>query len=369
MNKELKRVLHVIPSTGFGGITSMVMNLYRALDKERVQFDFASFNRGHLHDDILSMGGRVFYFDYMKKQGIFRYMHALKKLIHEQGPYHAIHVHNGYKGGFALLAARMAGIDTRICHIHTSNVEERWQKAILPLLKSVSIGQATELIACGQDAGTFMYGERSFSILMNAIQPEQYANRSPWEREQLRRELNIPSDCLVIGHVGRLSPVKNHHFMLEIAEQLKNHHTNVPFRFVFVGDGPLHSELEETIHKKGLEKYVFMIGSREDIPALMNVFDLYLLPSHFEGLPVTLLEAQAAAIPCLVSTGVTRESDIGAEMVTFMDLSAGAQAWAYELLNCIDRGQGNQQEAGAKLTERGYDVNSSLTRLLQIYNV
>ncbi|WP_195576630.1 glycosyltransferase [Paenibacillus sp. 1001270B_150601_E10] len=369
MNTLPARILQVIPSTGYGGISSMLMNLYRALPTEQVQFDFAAFNRGPLHNEIEARGGRVFYFEYMKKQGLLRYMKALKRLIHDHGPYQAIHVHNGYKGGFALLAARMAGIPTRVCHIHTSNVEEKWQRSIMPLLRAVSVANATKRLACGEEAGRFMYGQRDFEVLTNAIQTSAYQAGTLQDRYRIRKEWGIPKDCFVIGHIGRLSAVKNHAFMLDIAEELRRRIDGAAYRMVCIGEGPLREELEREIRERKLQSHILLVGTRADIPSCLNAVDMYLFPSLFEGLPVSLLEAQAAALPCLVSSGVPRESDIEAGLVRFMDLKEGPAAWSEAIVERSRMGLGDTLLAGKKLEERGYDVAQNVKRLTHIYNL
>ncbi|MCG7406101.1 glycosyltransferase family 1 protein [Paenibacillus sp. ACRRX] len=369
MNSLPKRVLQVIPSTGYGGISSMLMNIYRCVDRDTLQFDFAAFNQGPLHDEIADMGGRIFYFDYIKKQGIFSYMRAFKNLIQEHGPYQAVHVHNGYKGGFALMAARQAGIDIRVCHIHTSNVEQAWQRAIVPLLKTAAIINATDLLACGQEAGSFMYGRRPFDVLTNAINSSSYAFRTQSDRSRMRKELGIPTDCLVIGHVGRLSEVKNHFFMIDIADWLKRQHPELCFWFVFTGDGPLKYDLEQAIISKGLDQHFIFTGLRSDIPELLQAFDVYLFPSLFEGLPVSLLEAQASGLPCLVSAGVPNEADIGAGLVRFMDLAEGSANWAAALLEWSARGRGEPHESELRLIDKGYSIQENVRKLLHIYQL
>ncbi len=365
--KKTARILQIVPSTGFGGISSMLMNLYRNVDRTKVQFDFAAFNRGPLHEEICSLGGRVFYFDYIKKQGALKYVASLRGLINKNGPYTAIHVHNGYKGGFALLAGRLAGIDTRVCHIHTSNVEQTWQKPLVPILKSFATYNATKLIACGQEAGKFMYGKRDFEVLTNAINTSSFSKVNPKDVQVIRKELGIPDQSIVIGHIGRFSDVKNHDFMVEIAEKLVG--MNTDFRMIFVGDGPLKKDIEQKAHEKGLRRNIIFTGLRSDIPELVNLFDLYLFPSLFEGLPVSLLEAQAAALPCLVSTGVPKESDIGSGLIKFMDLSTGSEKWAEDLLIQVNKGKGAKEVVHKKLVDAGYDIGDNTHRLMEIYGI
>jgi glycosyltransferase EpsF len=367
MNTKPMKVLQIVPSTGYGGISSMIMNLYRNIDKSRVQFDFAAFNRGDLHDEICDNGGSIFYFDYIKKQGPISYINKLTRLMKDNGPYSAVHVHNGYKGGFALLAARMQGIPIRVSHIHTSNVEQRWQKIFLPLLKKLSVLNSTNFLACGQEAGIFMYGNKGFEVLTNAIDVNRFIHPNEKKIQELRKELKISIDSTIIGHVGRFSEVKNHKHLINIAERLKK--LDIDFKMIFIGDGPLKEEIQQTIKDKGLSNNIILAGLRSEIPELMSIFDVYIFPSLFEGLPVSLLEAQASGLPCLVSTGVPRESDVGAGLIKFMDLDNQIKEWVEELLILSAQKRGSQELSTKQLLNNGYDIQNNIKRLMEIYQV
>ena len=196
-----------------------------------------------------------------------------------------------------------------------SNVEQSWQKIFIPILNKFAIENATDLVACGQDAGIFMFGNRNFQVLANSVDTSKFVNLGMSDRLKVRNELDIDSKPYVIGHVGRFSKVKNHKFMVDILIILKN--MNVNYKMIFVGDGPLLDEIKSLVEVNELENYVCFTGLRADIPQVMNTFDVYLFPSQFEGLPVSLLEAQLNAIPCLVSSGVSKESDMGTGMHYF----------------------------------------------------
>ncbi|MEP9406903.1 glycosyltransferase family 1 protein [Peribacillus frigoritolerans] len=367
MSTKPIKVLQIIPSTGYGGISSMLMNLYRNIDKNKVQFDFAAFNRGQLHDEICANGGRVFYFDYIKKQGPIAYIKKIRQLIKDNGPYSAVHVHSGFKSGFGLLASRLQGIPIRVCHIHTSNTEQSWQKPLLPILKKISLVNSTKLIACGQEAGYFMYGKKDFEILTNAINVNSFTYTNPIDIDKIKMDFKIQKGCMVIGHVGRFVQVKNHNFMINIAEKLKK--MDINFKMVFIGDGPLKMDVQHLIERKGLSENIILAGVRSDIPEVMGVFDVFLFPSLFEGLPVSLLEAQASGLPCIVSTGVPKESDVGAGLVKFLEIDNGVDNWVNQIIYEVSKGRGDKKSAGSKLLENGYDIQDNIQRLMEIYNV
>lgn len=344
----------------------MVMNLYRKVDTNKVQFDFITFNDGPLKEEILNKGGKIFKIPYIKSDGPFTHVNRVFKVCKENGPYKAIHVHHGYKSGFSLFAARLAGIKQRICHIHTSDVEQKWQRKYLVFLKNLSIINATKLVACGDDAGSFLFGNRSYEILTNAIDIEKYTNLSQYDSINYKRLFQINSD-LVIGHVGRFSEVKNHSFIIEVAESLCRITDN--FKIVLVGDGPLKREIEGKIKERGLSDKFVLTGLRSDIPELMNMFNVLIFPSHFEGVPVSLLEAQVSDVPCVVSSGISKETDINNGSITFLDLSKGPDTWADCLIKMSKHQKEGKPKAAEALSAKGYSLKDNITRLMKMYDV
>nr|WP_272917288.1 glycosyltransferase family 1 protein [Halobacillus litoralis] len=358
--------MHVIPTTSYGGISSMVMNLYRKIDTKKVQFDFVTFNDGPLKEEIINRGGNVFEIPYIKNDGPYTHIKRVFNICKKNGPYEAIHVHHGYKSGFSLLSARMAGIKRRICHIHTSDVEQNWQKKYLYFLKTLSIINATKLVACGNEAGTFLFGKRSFELVTNAIDIEKYVKLSQSQAIKYKRTLQINSD-LIIGHVGRFSDVKNHSFIIDVAESLCRRTNN--FKIVLVGDGPLKPEIERKIKEKGLSDKFLLTGLRPDIPELMNMFNIFVFPSHFEGVPVSLLEAQVSDVPCVVSSGVSREVDIDNGSITFLNLTEGPNVWADYIIEKSKHPKNGKIKAAEALSAKGYSLNDNIAKLMEMYNV
>ncbi|MEI8140749.1 MAG: glycosyltransferase [bacterium] len=367
MSDKVKRVLQVVPSMGFGGISTMLMSIYRNLDTSRVQFDFVAFIEGEYSAEVTNRGGKVFYFKLMKKQGLPAYMSSLRAVIAQHGPYEAIHAHRAYHDGFTLWAAHQAGINRRIAHIHTSNLEMKSRRILLPFLNWLLLRNATIRLACSHDAGVFSYGRHQFEVLSNAIDAERYRIAATRDRSLLRHELGAGKDMLVIGHVGRFSPVKNHDFALEVASRL--HADGVKFKLVLAGDGPLRSEMEQKASKLSLDSCVAFLGLRSDIPDVMHALDVLILPSHFEGLPLTVLEAQAMGTPCLMSVGVPRAADIGIGLAHFMDLKDGAVAWAIKLKEISGNGKRDSIVALQALSGAGYDLQKNIKRLLDLYGI
>lgn len=365
MSEYPVRVLHIIPTTAIGGISTFITNLYRQIDRTKVQFDFVAFNKGILHDEILSLGGRVFYFDLIKKQGPFSYMKKLRQIIDQYGPYIAIHSHQGYKAGFSLYAAKLQGIDKRICHIHAIKPEIKWHNIILSPLKLFAIRNATRLIACSKAAGSFMYGRREFEIIPNSIDVNKFLDQSENDKMKFRHELNISDETLVVGHVGRFSIVKNHTFMISIAEELRK--LKVNFCMVLVGEGPLRQEIENQVIDKKLEKNIIFLNQRNDINRVMNSIDVFICPSFFESFSIVLLEAQASGTPCIASTGVPNEVDIGVDLLKFIELEKGAEEWAKMILLQSRMKKIDKKKVREALISYHFDTISNTNILLELY--
>jgi glycosyltransferase EpsF len=367
MKADPKRVLHIIPTTALGGTSVFVMNLYRKIDRSKLQFDFISFNKGCLDEEITSLGGRVFYFEWMKKKGLFGYFQAVKKIIKENGPYIAVHSHQGYKAGISLLAAKSQRIENRICHIHAINAEVKWHRYIMFILRFISIHYATKLLACSKTAGEFLYKKRKFTVIPNAIDNNPYFSVDDNTKYKVKSELSIPYHKLVIGHVGRFAGVKNHIFLLDIAEKLKSQ--NLDFIFLLVGVGPLFEKIETEVINKNLGSHFLLLKQRKDIPRIMSALDIFICPSFFESFSIVLLEAQAAGVPCLASTGIPDSVDLKLGLVKFLDLELGAEAWTKQLLLMKNIEKIEKKLVKEALIRNNFDTNSNTNIMLKIYNL
>jgi len=364
MNEKKIKVMQVVPSMGYGGISSMIMNLYRNIDKTKIHMDFVAFKYGHNEIEVLANGGKVFYFDLIKEQGPLAYISKLKKVIQQNGPYEAIHMHRSYKDCFTSIAARSMKIKNRIIHSHTSDFEVKWHKLIFPFLKLLMIQNSTQFLACSKLAGEFAFKGKKYEIFTNAIDTNEYINLSLFDKNDIRHEFMCNVDELLIGHVGRFSPVKNHEFILNVALQLKKKGIN--FRLVLVGDGILFDNIKNKVKEIGLENEIFFTGSRNDIPRLMSAFNVLIFPSHFEGLPLTILEAQAAGIPCLVSDGVDKAVDIGVNAIEFLALSQGSELWAKKLIEVAHKKFDiNYNIMALKIC--GYDIELNTEKIVKYY--
>lgn len=316
------RVLQVVTYMGRGGLETMLMNYYRHMDRKKVQFDFLVHRdfEADYDAEILALGGKIWRLPRLNPLSP-DYRRQLSRFFRDHPEYRIVHSHLDCMAGVPLDAARKNGVPVRIAHAHNSS-QTRDLKYLLKLWYKQGIRrQATHLFACGRSAGEWMFCTEDFQILNNAVDASRYA----FDRElraQVRQELGIEPAARVIGHVGRFSPQKNHSFLLDLFAKLPPNHI-----LLLVGDGELRNSSEVRAMELGIRDRVIFAGVRSDVERLLQAMDVFVFPSVFEGLPVSVIEAQAAGLPCLISDKVPIECKI-TDLVRQVPLDAGAEAWA-----------------------------------------
>ena len=359
------RVLHIVGQMDRAGAETMLMNLYRHIDRTQIQFDFIKFTtrKGDYDDEIQALGGRIF--PILAKNPIER-MFKLTSFLKQHSEYRIVHAHMLLGNAFHLLAAKMAGIQHRISHSHnTSNgkfgiLAYFYEKISIYLNKSLS----TEKIACGKEAAEYLFGttERVW-LLNNAIDLKLYRQIGK-KNQKYWQSLNQTIHELKIIQVGRLCEVKNHRFSLEIARKLKEQ--DISFTFLIIGQGPLENSIHKMIHDYSLDKNVYLLGVRDDIPNLMAGADVMLMPSLHEGFPVVLVESQAIGLRSIISSKISKEVDLGVNLIDFKDLN-NIDGWieAFKYINPVSNQFGSDVEVLAK---RGFDIKQKSVELLALYN-
>ncbi|WP_082238748.1 glycosyltransferase [Niameybacter massiliensis] len=365
------RVLHGVGKMNCGGAETMLMNLYRHMDREQIQFDFLvhSKGEGYYDKEILELGGRIYYMPSQGSIGPIKYIKQLIHLIKEIGPFDVVHSHLDWQGGFIALAARMAGIKKIVVHAHTSKLMKYGlaYQLMLRIQKLCIAGFATDCWACSKEAAHFLFYSKPCKsrqrIIPNAIDVERYTIA---QRDMIRDALGISKETLLIGQVGSLSPFKNQMFTLQMAEQLAR--GDKDFKVIFVGQGheAYRENLMSTLVEAGLDEYVEFLGLREDIPNIMAALDVLVLPSKFEGLGIVAIEAQACGTPCLVSTGVPQEIDMGLGLVSFLSLQT-PEDWVARLNSIQVKQAIDSAVIYQAITTRNYDIKAVAQSVGSIY--
>ncbi len=340
-----------------GGITAYMLNYYRYFDRSKVQIDFVEHGGiGPFDDEIRSLGGRVFHVPTKRENLIknrFSLMHTLKN-------YKIVHSHMDGMNGYILEIAKKVGVPIRISHSHNTEhltnsklkilIHEHYRKLIPKV--------ATDLWSCSNEAGKWLYGNNEFMIVPNAIEVERYAFDHEI-RKELRRKYKC-DDSYVIGCVGRLDYQKNHIFLLDIFARAKSE-ADTSIKLVLIGDGDRRNDIEEKIRSLGLERDVIMVGNISNVNEYLNMLDIFVMPSYFEGFGIAALEAQANGLRCICSTGVPTEVNIS-DQIDFIELS-NKKRWISALINRKIRDEGSF----GKLVHSKYNIKQSAAKLQQLY--
>lgn len=368
----MKRILHIVGSMNRAGAETMVMNLYREVDRTKYQFDFIYFTpkKCDYDDEITEMGGKIYRVFPKSKNVLTRYINyylTLKKL--KDNDY--VHSHMNINNSMYLIIAYLAGIKERISHSHGTTGRSH-KKGIRRIYKNFSFGLikrfATKYVACGEAAGKYLYPkvENSKIILLpNAIDVQKFSNSRKTNRNYIRNLLKIDNDTLVLSQVGRLNKVKNHDFSIKFLKFLKEKGTK--FHFVIVGEGNLRNELEEKMKNARLEEDVTFLGVRSDVPELFSGSDAVLMPSLHEGFPVVLVESQAIGVPSLISDSISSEVDLDLGLVEFVDLKDDFSVWEEKLLKIVNQEEVKIEKILDVLTEKGFSIVGSVKKLEKIY--
>ena len=363
MQREPIRVLHMITSLNIGGSQAFVMNLYRAIDREKVQFDFViDHPEGiELKAEVEALGGKVYVFPGFRGTNVMQIKRAWNDFFKEHPEYKILHTHSRSYASLYIPIAKKCGLVT-IAHSHSTSNGKGVTAAVKRVMQYPLRYQADYLMACSGEAGRWLYGEKAckknnYIFMPNAIDTEKY-RFSAETAQAYRKKLNLEGK-FVLGHVGRFHEAKNHAFLLDVFAQIAKKRSDAVL--LLVGDGELHGEIEQKIKKLKIEKQVIMTGNRNDVAQLMQAMDIFVFPSAWEGLPVTVVEAQAAGLPCLISDRITTEVDLSM-LVKRLPINS-PELWAENILNmkCV------RCDVSSKLKQAGFDVRDTAKRLTDFY--
>lgn len=359
-HNEPIRVLQVMTNMSYGGLENLLMNYYRQIDRTKVQFDFLTHVNVHqdFQEEIAALGGKLHRLPRFNPLSP-GYRKALKDFFREHPEYRIVHSHLNCMSAVPLKAAKQCGVPVRIAHSHTSSVVRNLKMVLKYLYRPLIPRYATALFACGRKAGDWMFRGAPYTIVRNAVDAKSFRH-DPALSRRMREELGL-GNSFVVGHVGQFRTEKNHLFLIDIfAEVLKLHADS---RLVLVGKGP---NLEPAIEKAeglGIREKILFLGARPDIPELMQAMDVFVLPSLYEGLPVTMVEAQSAGLPCVISDGVPLECAL-TDSVEQISLEAAPSVWAEAILSRKGREAGDHYDI---ICAAGFDIRTNAIWLEDYY--
>ena len=353
-------IINTVP-TEKNGITNVIFNYLSATEEKNIIFDYISLNDPDkvYKEAIRRVGGTICVLKRSSKN-IFSYISSLQKFIEENG-YDIVHIHgNSHTVVLELIAAKKAGCRVRIVHAHSTKCNSLTvHKFLTPLFNHYY----THGIACGKEAGYFMFGKKPFSVMNNGIDTHKFAF-NPQNRIKNRKILGW-ENCKIIGHVGYFTALKNQSFIVDIFECLYKQNSN--YRLILIGDGPMRGEIQNKLDSKGLGKMACLTGNIDNVNEYINAIDTIVMPSLFEGLPLTLIEQQANGLPCVVADTITREADKTGNL-QFLSLKAPVEEWTLAVLH----EDGVSREARSKkaiedITAEGYNIKYQAKKLSSFY--
>ncbi len=361
----MKRLLCLLSSMNAGGAETFLMKVYRKLDRSRFQLDFCinEPEKNFYEDEILALGGRIYRIP-AKSQDFQGYRRGLQQVVAENGCQYVLRITSSAMGFMDLQLAKKAG--ARVCIARSSNSSDGGSaKALVAhrlgrLLygKYVDVKLAPSDLAAKYTFGNKAYEQGQVHILENAVDVDSLGY-CPQARSALRKELGIGENARVVGHIGRLSAQKNHDFLLDIFSRICQ--ADPAAVLLLVGKGELEPELRQKAQALGIADKVIFAGVRKDIPGCLSAMDVFLFPSLYEGMPNTIIEAQANGLRCILSDTITRQADITG-LLTYLPLSASADTWAQKALEA----EPARQDQKAAFVAAGYDIDTMVNRFTEL---
>ncbi|MGD7053946.1 glycosyltransferase family 1 protein [Sutcliffiella horikoshii] len=365
MNEPI-RVLHVVGNLNFGGVQMMLLNYYRNIDRNKVQFDFLVYGSkvGFFEKEIENLGGRILRVTSMK-DNLILYNKEIKILFKKE-KYSIIHIHHNYANIYAAIQAKRVKTKCIISHSHAAHVTRSIRKKIFRKIIRFFINKICNYkFACSAKAGEWLYGAKEMNknkvkILKNGIQAKEFRYNSEL-RETVRGNLDLTNN-FVLGHVGRFTPAKNHTFLINVFDYVYKKNNNA--RLVLIGDGEYKSKIKEKVQSMGLEKQVIFLGMQPNINELLQAFDVFLFPSLIEGLGITLIEAQASGIRCIASDSIPSEVKITG-LLEFVSLNNSPDNWGEIVLKYA---HGYKREDTSNIIQSAhYDIKEQAAKLQIFY--
>ncbi len=382
---EAVRVLHVLGNTNLGGAESRIMDLYRHTDRNRVQFDFLVHSReeGFFEKEIRELGGRIFRVPRFRIYNYFSYRKALKEFFQKHHEFALVQGHMTSTAAIYLPIAKKAGVKKTAAHARSAGVDKGLKGTMTRFLRRNLADKADYLFTCSELAGISVYGEKAVRegktiFIPNAIDCAGFTF-DPEKRKKMCEELGL-TDSIIIGHVGRFHYAKNHEYLLRVFAELcrmsagaggstaetgadRNYH------LILLGEGPLMEDTRKLAEELGVADRVHFLGNHKNIADYYQTMDYFVYPSRYEGMPGTIVEAQASGLPCLMSDTICREV-IATELVETMSIEKEPKAWAEVLQRRIDAlvsKQENREKYASKMAAAGFDVQAQAERMMRFY--
>ncbi|MBS9462200.1 glycosyltransferase [Flagellimonas sp. 389] len=368
------RILHITGAMQRAGAETLLMNLYRNLDTNNFQFDFLYFtaSKCDYDDEIKKLGGNIYRIPNRGKNRLSRIWKRYvdyAKLIKSLPDHQVIHSHINLNGTVFLLIAYLQKKKVRVSHSHISKGKKTLRARIYRFICRRLIKKSCNVyMACGEAAGEYLYPsipKEKVVVFPNSIDINFFQGQEKYS-EFLRKELNLKENTKIVTQIGRFTFQKNFEFTINfVSELVKRHHD---IHYVFLGTGPLENKLKKMVKDRDLEKVITFYGISSEIPKILHSSDIFFMPSNLEGFPVVLVEAQACGLPCIISTNISSEVDMGLDLITFLDLNENLKVWEQALLDSFKKKSTDFEKIKSQMRLRNFDAADSVKKLQHIYS-
>lgn len=357
------RILQVVNNMHRAGLETILMNYYRSMDREQIQFDFLTHRpeRSDYDDEIEAMGGRIYRAPRLYPQHYPAYFEYMKKFFREHPEYTIVHSHIDAMSYLPLLAAKKAGVPVRIAHSHSTLIDKDFKLPLKLLFRRMLPTVTTHFCTCGDKAGEFLFPKQQCHWVPNAIDAKRFLYDEK-VREKKRNELGVQNN-LVVGHVGRFSYPKNHVFLIEIFSELCKIEKDA--KLILVGVGEKESEVRAKVENLNLVDKVLFLGKRSDVDEIYQALDVFVMPSLFEGVPVVGIEAQFTDLPCVFSNKVPTEVRF-TDASQFVPLEKSAKDWAKVIADVLNTKKERMTQSEEQL-QSAYNIEKAKIMLTEYY--
>lgn len=363
------RVLHVVTTMNRNGLENRLMDIYRNIDRSRMQFDFLTHRKteGHFDQEIKRLGGNVYYMEPLKVSGFFSYLKRLNKFFKSHNEYRIIHSHLNAFSTWVLMIAKIRGIPVRIAHSRIWGTSFNW-KGLLKSISKIFINKTTtHKFACSRQAGEWLFGKAGiekpnyFKVIPNSIDINKFAFNIQ-KREEIRAKLGLNAEELALVNVGRLTNQKNQKFAIKILYELRN--LNIDAKLFIIGEGELLSFLQEEVEKYKMNEYVFFLGNIPNVYDYLNAMDAFVFPSKYEGFGTVVIEAQCNGLPTISSDSIPPETKV-TDYQHFMSLKESPKEWAKKIIDITRKFE--HKDCSMKVKQAGYDIKDTYIELENFY--
>lgn len=365
---EKIKILQYTGAMNRGGAETLLMNIYRNIDRSKFEFHFITHSKekSDYDEEIMQLGGKIIYLDKPNLSNLKKFRYQFKEVTIKNGPYAAIHTHVQLFNGIVLKAAEHSKINVRISHAHLNgdyNKKNALRKLYVNFSKYLINKYSTDKLSCSYESGKYLYESENFTLVNNAIDINQF--KFDKKSNKLKEELNLDKDCKIITHIGTFKEAKNHEFIINVFKEINN--LNKEYKLVLVGRGELQEKIMEMVKLLSIENEVFFLGVREDINNILQCSNVFFMPSILEGLPVALVEAQAAGVRCVISNNIPKDCDMGLNLINSLSLDDNILEWVNTIIN-LNSVDIKFDERKRKIVESGYDLKNNIEFLGKLYS-